>query len=397
MEETEILDDYGPNHTDYEWSLDNSSGTGHYTSVELHSNRTLRILAKHAVLYVAPALVALGLLGNLSSFLLLVLSRLRHFSRTVYLAAMCLADQSLLIVVVVSTRTMADVDLHGEVDSICKLLAYIVHILDVGKMFVVLMMLDTFTAVCHVGLADCVCRAKSALAAAAGVTAVVAIYSTHAVTEVKTMRAGEFGFCVYHDYDKTSRLHVTDITLLSVLPAIVLLVLCVVTCVHKRRSASRCTTGFPPQPLVPQRATPHNAVDAEREAVAGAAGAGAEDDAAIVHLRASSSLELPVATCVLYYLTLLPVSALHCVILYGFMQPGSLSFNHTNFFLIQQIIHVWSYLFFTIKAVLCVSCWQPYRQTLVSCCKDLWHRRLKLCGKVPYTAYQEEVGMTTVS
>lgn len=395
-----MVNDQGKNDTDLEFFFDyhnftDPRGDGHSGYGSVTALADLRAVAYVAMTYVAPVVAALGLACNLASFLLLLITKLRHLSRSVYLIAICVSDQSFLILLVIASHSMGAVDLYNGVDAMCKMLIYVVHLVEVGKLHAFLLILDTYITRCHPRLATRLCRAKSAAIIIGSSTLVVGIYSLHALTQISSSASspGGYAYCRYHHYSQTVRLHIADIFLLSALPMLLLVVFSIILCVrskgHGRRNM-RVVIGTQPS-LRNHQSDGQNAVEAT---VANSRPATGQDDN--VQRVGSSSLALPLALVVLYCVTLLPVMGIQCAGIYDYIHPGSLAKIYMYYFYIQQLMHLFSYLYFSTKFFLCILCWEPYRRTLVNCIKDMWHQRVRLYGKVPYVVYREDVVMTTV-
>ena len=361
--EVEIVVDEGKNDTDFEMIFEGHNFSdflpGNYSYDREGKYESLRGVSDFMMGYYVPVVTSLGLVFNLVSFIVLLACReLRCYSRSVYLVALCVSDQSFLALLAMTTRSMAAIDLYNRVDALCKLLVYTIHLTEVGKWFVVLLLADTYLSVCHPRLAARFCSPRVAVAVVSAATAATAIYSIHSITQIGVPMGGNY--CHYGDYEQTVRLHIADIVLLGVLPLSTLLLLFTLLLYSRLCGATR-------KPMTVQAG--HNL---------------------------AGSLALPITLVIIYLLILTPTVVIQCIGIYDFMHPGSLFNYHLFYFYMQQLIYVVSYIFFCCKPLLCVLCWEAYRRCVVTAAKDLWHQRVRLCARVPYTSYQEQVDLTAI-
>ncbi len=78
-------------------TMDNQTSlTPMHTGMTPQEFRKYSRLLFHVHLYFTPIIIAVGLLGNITSFFVFVTTSLRHLSSSVYLAALALADSGFL-------------------------------------------------------------------------------------------------------------------------------------------------------------------------------------------------------------------------------------------------------------------------------------------------------------
>ena len=100
-------------------------------------------------IYVIPVIVAVGLVGNFTSFAVFMGSYLRRYSSNVYLAALAWSDNVFLLCLLLSWFSYTGVDLYNR-EGWCQTLAYLTYVTSfLSVWYVVAFSIERYIAVCY--------------------------------------------------------------------------------------------------------------------------------------------------------------------------------------------------------------------------------------------------------
>lgn len=180
-------------------------------------------LARSITMYYVPCLLAVGFAGNLAILAILLASPLRLTSRAIYLVATAVTDLLLLLLTLLRTRPLIGIDLINTSDASCKAAVYFLHVSDSGHIFTMLAVVDSVIAVIWPVRWKRISGWRPALLVTTLVTAILLMYSGHAVPQVSVSH-GFMGeqFCHYADYILGMTWYIVDLSIFNILPCVIM-------------------------------------------------------------------------------------------------------------------------------------------------------------------------------
>lgn len=117
------------------------------------SNPALTPLLKYIVYlmntYMIPVVIAVGLIGNLTSFAVFMGSYLRRYSSNIYLAALAWSDNVFLCCLLLEWLSTTGVDIYSR-DGWCQLFVYLTYVTSfLSVWYVVAFSIERYIAVCY--------------------------------------------------------------------------------------------------------------------------------------------------------------------------------------------------------------------------------------------------------
>lgn len=125
------------------------SGNGTVANMTPRNLSSTEAILWYTQLYVIPVLIAIGLVGNILSFLVFMYTHLRRLSSTFYLAALSLADTGFLVQLFASWLSYVRVFIFHK-DGWCQTFVYLAYVCSfLSVWFVVGFTAERYIAVCY--------------------------------------------------------------------------------------------------------------------------------------------------------------------------------------------------------------------------------------------------------
>lgn len=170
------LSDFLSHHNPY---ITPSPSTSRPIPTRSHTEETI---ARHLVIYVFPAIICVGTLGNALSFAVLGRSRMRRTSVYLYLMALACVDTAVLYLSAFKTwlRVVVDFEFLHVSDAACRTTLFAVQlVMHMSAWLLVLVTADRFIAVWFPFRAATMCSARRARLAILTLAAVLVAYNLH--------------------------------------------------------------------------------------------------------------------------------------------------------------------------------------------------------------------------
>lgn len=193
-------------------------------------------------LYITPFIIAIGLIGNIISFLVFSMTHLKRLSSSIYLAALSVADTGFLLSLTVVWLSRIDVPIfHSQIW--CQLTIYMTHFFSfLSVWFVVSFTAERYIIVYHPLRKDSYCTRRKAKIVIGSLTVVaLVLYCWTVVTSgVVTFHTKSFCMPLPQYYDVLSIMTSIDTFLAWVLPSLLIVVLNVRIIIKLQSYQRRC-------------------------------------------------------------------------------------------------------------------------------------------------------------
>ncbi|RUS77250.1 hypothetical protein EGW08_014983 [Elysia chlorotica] len=180
------------------YSPGNASGT---SAMEEVLKATVNGLNTYAV----PIICVLGIIGDVTSFLVFVISSFRYHPCSQYLAALAFVDTMFLLSQLINSL-MTFFPSLAFAPGYCSVMVFLAYVCSfLSAWFVVLMMVERYIAVCHPFRASALCNKRKSIMVIAGLSLFsVLLYSHSFFTTIESrpcsIDAGSYGFLIVFTY-----------------------------------------------------------------------------------------------------------------------------------------------------------------------------------------------------
>ncbi len=207
-----------------------------------HVDQNLKRLLIILDLYVLPALVLIGFIGNSLSFAVFMGSYLRRYSPNIYLAALAFSDNVFLLSIFLSWISTIGIDVYNK-DGGCQTLAYLTYVTAfLSVWYVVAFSVERYIAVCFPLRRQEMCTTSRARLVVIGFAVLALLLYTFSTITLGITNYEGRPMCaplpIYNKY--VSTLNNLDTLLTFVIPMVVIIVCNVritykVMCFYKQR------------------------------------------------------------------------------------------------------------------------------------------------------------------
>ncbi|XP_061179288.1 thyrotropin-releasing hormone receptor-like [Saccostrea echinata] len=221
------------------------------TQIPSDSIRTgLQIFVKNANRYILPVIIAIGVLGNVISFLVFLITALKKISTSVYLAALALSDTGFLLCVWIVW--FDNMDMHFfHTNGVCQIVVYLTFVFSFTSVwFVNAFTMEMYISVFHPSKAAKVCRPVYARIVVVCISTFAGIFYAFSLWAANVVKYKGGQKCLFmQNAETTMILSILDTFLTLLIPFLMIIfmitrLLVDVSSLYKRQSSSReCGNG----------------------------------------------------------------------------------------------------------------------------------------------------------
>lgn len=189
--------------------------------VIINTAMPLLLIVKYSNTYLIPFIVMMGVVGNISSFVVFVFSKLNRISTSIYLAALSISDTGFLLCVWVGWFDIIGINFFHR-EGICHIVVFMTYVFGFTSVWYVnAFTTDMYVAVFYSSLGTKVCRPGFAKKAVVGLTSFAVIFYLFSFWTSKIVDTGNGRKkCVSapHNYDQMMIFTLLDTLLTLIIP-----------------------------------------------------------------------------------------------------------------------------------------------------------------------------------
>ncbi|XP_062580143.1 thyrotropin-releasing hormone receptor-like [Saccostrea cucullata] len=210
----------------------------------------LQIFVKNANRYILPIIIAIGVLGNVISFLVFLFTALKKISTSVYLAALALSDTGFLLCVWIVW--FDNMDMHFfHTNGVCQIVVYLTFVFSFTSVwFVNAFTMEMYISVFHPSKAAKVCRPVYARIVVVCISTFACIFYAFSLWAANVVKYKGGQKCLFmQNAETTMILSILDTFLTLLIPFLMIIfmitrLLVDVSSLYKRQGSSReCDNG----------------------------------------------------------------------------------------------------------------------------------------------------------